>query len=60
MNAQQGVPETWLVNSIDQTIEVYTRHEQSYLVAGVYLPGESIAAGQFAGAKILVDAVFQE
>jgi Uma2 family endonuclease len=56
--ARYGVAEYWIVNLVDTTVEVYTLHEQNYLVAGVYESGEVISAGQFAKAKIAVDAIF--
>jgi hypothetical protein len=40
------------------TVEVYTLHEQGYLVAGVFSRGETISVGQFVAAKIEVDAIF--
>ena len=56
--AHYGVSEYWIVNPTDLTVEVYTHHEAGYLVAGVYGPGDTIVAGQFAQASIAVDAIF--
>jgi hypothetical protein len=56
--AHYRVPEYWIVNPIDLTVEVYTLQEQNYLVAGIYEPGETVTAGLFAEGKIAVDTIF--
>lgn len=56
--ARHLVPEYWIVNPTDQTVEVYTLQAQGYLVAGIYTPEENITAGLFAQAQIRVGNIF--
>jgi Uma2 family endonuclease len=56
--AQSGVPEYWLVDTEDPSVEVYQLDGSTYKVGGIYLSGDTISTGAFAGAGVTVDSIF--
>jgi Uma2 family endonuclease len=60
--AASGIPELWLLDPGDQALELYLLSEEqpeNYILAGVYVDEDVIAAGRFADAQIPVSALFE-
>ena len=58
--ARYGVAEYWIVDPEDRSLEIYALDGESYRVAGICLPGETVKYGRFADAQVPVDGVFAE
>jgi len=56
--AAYQVPEYWIVDPDNDVVEVYTLDGDTYRVAGIFLPDETINRGQFAEANIAINDVF--
>jgi Uma2 family endonuclease len=57
--ANFGVAEYWIVNQQEPAIEVYILDGETYRVAGLFQSGDTITAGRFAEAQIVVDQIFE-
>ncbi len=53
-----GIPEYWLVNYRDKTVEVYTLARDGYSLVGKYGPGDVVKSEQLAGFKMVVGSIF--
>lgn len=56
--ARHHVPEYWIVDPDDQSVEVYVLEGDSYRVGGIFMSGDAISIGAFADAHIIVDSIF--
>lgn len=56
--AHHQVPEYWIVDPEDQSVEIYMLEGDSYRVGGIFMSGDAIAIGAFADAHIIVDSIF--
>ncbi|HXF60229.1 MAG TPA: Uma2 family endonuclease [Caldilineaceae bacterium] len=56
--ARYGVPEYWLVDPDDPSVEIFLLDGESYRVGGIFLSGDTISVGAFAPAQITVDSIF--
>jgi Uma2 family endonuclease len=56
--ARYGVPEYWLVDPEDPSVEIFLLEGETYKVGGVFLAGDTINVGSFADAEIAVDSIF--
>jgi Uma2 family endonuclease len=57
--ARSGVPEYWIVDLDDRAVEIYLLAGETYRVAGIFLADETITAGRFAEAQIVVEQLFE-
>jgi Uma2 family endonuclease len=56
--AGAGIPEYWIVNPIDETINVLTLAGEAYATHGVFRRGEQATSALLAGFAVDVNAVF--
>lgn len=56
--ARHQVPEYWIVDPEDQSVEIYLLEGESYRVGGIFMSGDAITIGAFADAHIIVDSIF--
>jgi Uma2 family endonuclease len=56
--ARYGVPEYWLVDPEDPSVEIFLLEGSTYKVGGIFLSGETIDVGAFADAQITVNSIF--
>ena len=53
-----GVPEYWLMNYWDKTVECFILAEGSYTLAGIYRLGDTIVSPQLSGFEIAIETIF--
>lgn len=56
--ARHQVPEYWIVDPEDQSVEIYLLEGESYRVGGIFMSGDAITIGAFADAHMIVDSIF--
>jgi Uma2 family endonuclease len=56
---EAGVPEYWLVNYWDKTVEVFVLAEGTYMLLGKYEAGQTIVSEQLIGFEISVNTIFK-
>jgi Uma2 family endonuclease len=56
--ARYGVPEYWIVDPDDPSVEVFLLDGNTYRVGGIFLAGDTINVGCFADAQVTVDGIF--
>lgn len=56
--ARHQVPEYWIVDPEDQSVEIYLLEGESYRVGGIFMSGDAITIGAFADARMIVDSIF--
>jgi Uma2 family endonuclease len=56
--ARHQVPEYWIVDPDDQSVEIYMLEGETYRVGGIFMTGDAITIGAFADAHIIVDSIF--
>lgn len=53
-----GVPEYWLVNYWEKTIEVFVLGEGAYTLLGKFELGDTVTSAQLSGFKVQVATIF--
>ncbi|MBM3213073.1 Uma2 family endonuclease [Candidatus Poribacteria bacterium] len=54
-----GIPEYWIVDTFQQTVEVFTLENGAYVLSGNYGTGEIAQSKLLAGFQVAVDSVFE-
>ncbi len=58
--AQAGISEYWIVDTINQTIEVYTLEQKNYVLLGKWGMGETAHSKVIEGFEVKVDTVMEK
>jgi Uma2 family endonuclease len=57
--ARSGVSEYWIVDLDDRAVEIYLLDGETYRVGGIFFADDTITAGRFTEAQIVVDQLFE-
>jgi len=54
-----GIPEYWIVDPFQQTVEVFTLENKAYVLLGKFATGETVYSKLLAGFQVPVNSVFE-